>query len=144
MTRSFCLTRARWASSLSRASPWFCPARTLVREDYAHLHVRRTLLSLAYVPMIVNETLIGALEAATFDEALNEAELAGLVELVDYAAPAFSSATHYETERNSHLESISRLTQLYDVEKVFNSTLEMDELNPSSPPRCENSSKLRR
>jgi RND family efflux transporter MFP subunit len=103
---------------------------TLVREDYAHLHVRRTLLSLAYVPMIVNETLIGALEAATFDEALDEAELAGLVEFIDYAAPAFSSATHYETERNSHLASISRLTQLYDVEKVFNSTLEMDELNP--------------
>ena len=61
---------------------------------------------------------------------MDEAELAGLVELVDYAAPAFSSATHYEAERNSHLESISRLTQLYDVEKVFNSTLEMDELNP--------------
>ena len=51
-------------------------------------------------------------------------------ELVDYAAPAISSAIHYESERNSHLESISRLTQLYDVEKVFNSTLEMDELNP--------------
>ena len=28
------------------------------------------------------------------------------------------------------MASISRLTQLYDVEKVFNSTLEMDELNP--------------
>ena len=80
--------------------------------------------------MMVNETLIGAVEAATFDEELDEAEASGLVELVDYAAPAFSSATHYETERNSHLESISRLTQLYDVEKVFNSTLEMDELNP--------------
>ena len=102
----------------------------LVREDYAHLHARRTLLSLAYVPMVVNETLIGAVEAATFDEVMNEADLTDLVELVDYAAPAFSSATHYEIERNSHLESISRLTQLYDVEKVFNSTLEMDELNP--------------
>ena len=43
----------------------------LVREDYAHLHARRSLLSLAYVPMIVNQTLIGALEAATFDEAIN-------------------------------------------------------------------------
>ena len=44
--------------------------------------------------------------------------------------PHFRAPTHYEGERNSHLESISRLTQLYDVEKVFNSTLEMDELNP--------------
>jgi RND family efflux transporter MFP subunit len=102
----------------------------LVREDYAHLHARRTLLSLAYVPMVVNETLIGAVEAATFDEVMNEADLTDLVDLVDFAAPAFSSATHYEVERNSHLESISRLTQLYDVEKVFNSTLEMEELYP--------------
>ena len=110
--------------------PMLLSGANLVREDYAHLHARRTLLSLAYVPMVVNETLIGAVEAATFDEVINEADLAELVELVDYAAPAFSSATHYEAERNSHLESISRLTQLYDVEKVFNSTLEMDELNP--------------
>jgi RND family efflux transporter MFP subunit len=110
--------------------PLLLSGANLVREDYAHLHARRTLLSLAYVPLIVNETLIGAVEAATFDEAIDEADLAGLVELVEYAAPAFSSATHYEVERNSHLESISRLTQLYDVEKVFNSTLEMDELNP--------------
>jgi hypothetical protein len=93
--------------------PLLLSGTTLVREDYAHLHARRTLLSLAYLPMIVNETLIGALETATFDEALDDAELAGLAEFVEYAGPAFSSATHYEAERNSHLESISRLTQLY-------------------------------
>ncbi len=117
--------------SLAKNShPMLLSGANLVREDYAHLHARRTLLSLAYVPMVVNQTLIGALEVATFDEAINEVDLADLVELVDYAGPALSSATHYEAERNSHLESISRLTQLYDVEKVFNSTLEMDELNP--------------
>jgi RND family efflux transporter MFP subunit len=110
--------------------PMLLSGTKLIREDYAHLHARRTLLSLAYVPIIVNEVLIGALEAATFEEAINEADLAELVELVEHAGPAFSSAIEYETERNSHLESISRLTQLYDVEKVFNSTLEMDELSP--------------
>ena len=116
---------------LARESqPLLLSGSTLVREDYAHLHARRTLLSLACVPMMINESLIGAVEVATFDEELDESEASGLVELVDYAAPAFSSATRYEAERNSRLESISRLTQLYDVEKVFNSTLEMDELNP--------------
>ena len=116
---------------LARESqPLLLSGSTLVREDYAHLHARRTLLSLACVPMMINESLIGAVEVATFDEELDESEASGLAELVDYAAPAFSSATRYEAERNSHLESISRLTQLYDVEKVFNSTLEMDELNP--------------
>ncbi len=113
-----------------QSQPLLLSGANLVREDYAHLHARRSLLSLAYVPMIVNQTLIGALEAATFDEAINPSDLSGLVELVEYAAPAFSSATQHEAERNSHLASISRLTQLYDVEKVFNSTLEMDELNP--------------
>ena len=110
--------------------PMLLSGGNLVREDYAHLHARRTLLSLAYVPMIVNDILIGAVETASFDEVINEADLAGLVEWVEYAAPALSSASHYEAERNSHLESISRLTQLYDVEKVFNSTLEMEELSP--------------
>jgi len=38
--------------------PTLLSGTTLVREDYAHLHARRTLLSLAYVPMIVNETLM--------------------------------------------------------------------------------------
>ena len=57
---------------LARESqPLLLSGANLVREDYAHLHARRTLLSLAYVPMIVNETLIGAVEAATFDEVIN-------------------------------------------------------------------------
>ncbi|HVP42377.1 MAG TPA: GAF domain-containing protein, partial [Terriglobales bacterium] len=34
----------------------------------------------------------------------------------------------YENERNSQLESITRITQMYDLEKVFNSNLEMDDL----------------
>ena len=36
--------------------PMLLSGANLVREDYAHLHARRTLLSLAYVPMVVNET----------------------------------------------------------------------------------------
>ena len=68
-----------------------CPGRLRPPACPAHA------LSLAYVPMIVNEALIGAVEAATFNEVINEADLAGLVELVEHAAPAFSSATHYES-----------------------------------------------
>src|SRR6185436_7764678 len=34
----------------------------------------------------------------------------------------------YEEERHAALSSISRITQLYDVEKAVSSTLEMDEL----------------
>jgi len=102
----------------------------LRREDYAHLHTRRTLLTLCYLPLFVDEELIGALELASFGRPLKSSDLAPLSELLECAGPALLSAVKYEEERNSHLQSISRLAQLYDIEKVFNSTLEMDELMP--------------
>jgi len=108
-------------------------AENLRREDYAHLTVRRTLVSMAYLPLFNNqnqEVLVGALELASFEEPLTEELLSGLGELVQVAGPALGSAIAYEQERNSNLQSISRLAQFYDVEKVFNATLEMDELLP--------------
>ncbi len=113
-----------------RRKPLVFPGSELAREDYAHLHTRRTLLSLSYVPIVVDEELIGALEIATFDASMDQADLATLKELVEHTGPALASALAYEKERNSHLQSISRLAQLYDLEKVFNSTLEMDTLLP--------------
>lgn len=50
----------------------------LVREEYAHVNVRRTLLSLAYIPLLHDGGLIGAIEIFTFDSALNEAHLEAL------------------------------------------------------------------
>src|SRR5438105_6120432 len=114
-------------------SPLVSAAEDLRREDYAHLTVRRTLLSMAYLPLFNNqnqETLVGALEIASFEEPLTEELLSSLGELVQVAGPALGAAIAYEQERNSNLQSISRLAQFYDVEKVFNATLEMDELLP--------------
>src|SRR5215471_3039014 len=100
----------------------------LVREDYAHLHTRRTLQSLAYIPIIAGDKLIGALEVASFDGALTTEHISRLQDIAEYASPALASALEYEQERSTHLASISRLTQLYDLEKVFNSNLELDDL----------------
>src|SRR5438270_1740406 len=114
-------------------APLISSAEDLRREDYAHLTVRRTLLSMAYLPLFNNqnqETLVGALEIASFEEPLTEELLSSLGELVQVAGPALGAAIAYEQERNSNLQSISRLAQFYDVEKVFNATLEMDELLP--------------
>ena len=107
-----------------------CEASALAREDYAHLDIRRTLLSLSYIPLIVQDVLIGALEIAAFDAAFDEAALGPVVELADYAAVAIASALSYESERNGNLRTISRIAHLYDIEKVLNATLEMDELFP--------------
>ncbi len=102
----------------------------LVREQYAHLNVRRTLNSLAYLPLRMHGDLFGAIEILSFDGPIFETSLAALQSVTEVAASALADAVSYERERNSALSSITRITQLYDLEKVFSSTLELDQLLP--------------
>jgi GAF domain-containing protein len=122
------------AATLTRLAetrePLLFSGASLARELYAHLNVRRTIASLAYVPILLDEVLIGAIEAISFDCVLHENDIATLDELTELSALALATGLAYENERNSNLDSITRLTQLYDVEKVFNSTLQMSELMP--------------
>ena len=104
--------------------------KELVREEYAHLHVRRTVQSLAYLPLTSNGNLVGAVEIVSFDAEPRKATLSALQPMADVIAAALASASEYEQERHSTLSSITRLTQLYDIEKVLNSTLELDQLLP--------------
>ena len=103
---------------------------TLVREDYAHLNVRRTVKGLACVPLLYGEILTGAIEILSFDAPLRAPSLKGLQPLFEVAASALAASQAYERERNNSLNSLTRLTQFYDIEKVFSSTLEIDELLP--------------
>jgi RND family efflux transporter MFP subunit len=100
----------------------------LQREDYAHLDIRRTVTALAYVPLLVDEVLFGAIELVSYEESFPEAMLEAVHQVTELASPALVAARFYENERNASLHSISRVTQMYDLEKVFNSTLEMDDL----------------
>jgi RND family efflux transporter MFP subunit len=103
-------------------------ANQLLREDYAHLDIRRTVNSLAYMPLLMGQVLLGAIEVISFEEGFQEEVHEALDETAQLAAPALAAALSYESERNTNLHSISRIAQMYDLEKVFNSTLEMDEL----------------
>ncbi len=100
----------------------------LQREDYAHLDIRRTVTSLAYVPLVIDEVLFGAIELITYEQPFPPEMFEALQDIAELASPAIAAARSYESERNASLHSISRVTQMYDLEKVFNSTLEMDEL----------------
>src|SRR5436190_8403067 len=102
----------------------------LVREEYAHLNVRRTLHSLAYLPLKSKDDLIGTLEILSFDGEISLETLAALQSVADVGGSALADALDYEQERDSRLSSITRLSQLYDLEKVFSSTLEIDQLLP--------------
>ena len=100
----------------------------LKREDYSHLDIRRTVISLAYVPLMVRDTLIGAIELINYEKSFPDSVLSQLNDIAELAAPAIAIALSYESERNTSLHSISRVTQMYDLEKVFNSNLELDPL----------------
>jgi RND family efflux transporter MFP subunit len=114
----------------TRRSPLVFSCAQISREQYAHLDVRRTLRSLAYLPLESKGNLIGAIEILSFDADLNPETLRPLQPLVTISGSALATAQTYEAERNDSLASVSRLTQLYDLEKTFSSTLEMDELLP--------------
>ncbi|MBI2677538.1 MAG: efflux RND transporter periplasmic adaptor subunit [Candidatus Koribacter versatilis] len=114
-----------------KREPVVYEAAELAREDYAHLNVRRTIQSLAYVPLFVDdETLIGSIEIVSFGKQISEALVQPVLDAAEVAAIGLGSAIIYENERNQQLESITRVTQMYDLEKVFNSTLEIDALVP--------------
>jgi len=103
---------------------------TLDRGEFSHLDIRRKAVSLSYVPLIVDDVLVGAIEVIAYERALPAAALQWLSGLAEIVAPAMAAALAYESERDISLQSISRVTQMYDLEKVFNSTLELDELLP--------------
>jgi RND family efflux transporter MFP subunit len=105
-------------------------AAAIKREDYPHIDIRKSLLSLTYLPLIHNENLIGALEILAFEEEISAEAVEALLPAAEVAAAAITTAQAYEEERHGTMTSITRLTQLYDLEKVFSSTLEMDELLP--------------
>jgi len=102
----------------------------LARADYAHLDVRQNVTALSYVPMLRDEQLLGCVEIVSFAQAPAEEVLDQVAEIAAVGAVAFASAIAYATERNAGLTSVMRLTQLYDIEKVFNATLEMETLLP--------------
>lgn len=110
--------------------PLLFEGSALSREEYAHVNVRRTLHSLSYLPLIQNELLIGAIEILSFESTLSEKQLESLVAVAEVASAALHAAQTYQEEHRNTLGSITRLTQLYDIEKVFSSTLEMDQLLP--------------
>src|SRR3954470_15749070 len=100
------------------------------REKYQHLDVRRTVVSLAYVPILLDELALGMVELISFDHRMEAVDLEKLDDCVQYAAIALSAALAHENERNGQFQTINRLTQLYDLERSFNSTLKMDTLLP--------------
>ncbi len=116
--------------ALQSNSPVIFKGEALRRELYQHLDLRREVKAIAYLPLALDEVMVGAIEIISFAEPIHPEQLHLQHQLVELASLALATAISYEAERNSQFGTISRLTQLYDLERSFNSTLLMERLLP--------------
>jgi len=106
------------------------------REDYSHLHVSRSVKSVAYIPLLLEGQLIGAIELITFAAELKLQQVGELAPVVDLAAPSIVAAESAGAQRQELLDSVHRMSQLYDLEKSLNSTLELDQVIGQIPAKA--------
>jgi multidrug resistance efflux pump/transcriptional regulator with GAF, ATPase, and Fis domain len=105
------------------------------REDYAHLHITRSVASLAYVPLLSQDQLVGAIEILSFANVLEPGDLTELAPIFRLAPAALLAAEEVEGLRQNLFDSIHRLTQLYDLEKSLNATLDLDQVIAMIPEK---------
>lgn len=110
------------------ATPLLYNATRLQREEYAHLNVKRTIRSIAFLPFGQPGAFSGMFEVLAFGAELIPQQVVALQPLADLAATALSYSENEQNQKQELLDSVHRLTQLYDLEKSLNSTLELDDL----------------
>jgi RND family efflux transporter MFP subunit len=118
-----------------RKDPLVYSGAEVPREEYAHVNVARSIASLAYAPFSQAETLVGLIEVMTFVEPISAVDLDRLTEMLTLAGPAILSAEEFERQRQDLLDSVHRMTQLYDLEKSLNATLELDAVMAMVPAK---------
>ncbi|HEV2214627.1 MAG TPA: efflux RND transporter periplasmic adaptor subunit [Terracidiphilus sp.] len=77
------------------------------------------------------------MEIVSFRAVLGAADLESIAPIVSLAAVALHSAHQLEQERRDSLDSIHRMSQLYDLEKSLNATLELDEVSSLAPMKIQ-------
>ncbi|MGA3035429.1 MAG: GAF domain-containing protein [Terracidiphilus sp.] len=108
----------------------------LNREDYGHIHATRSIAAIAYLPVEFGGQLVGVLEIVAFSGAIDERQLVDLAPIVRLTGPALLSAEQFEQQRQTLLDSVHRMSQLYDLEKSLNATLEIDAVVTMTPKKA--------
>jgi GAF domain-containing protein len=115
--------------------PLLYNASKLQREEYAHLLVTRTVRSIAYLPIAQDDVLTGTFEVLAFGEEITSQQVIDLLPIAKLSATSLAAAQSEQSQRQELLDSIHRLTQLYDLEKSLNATLELDQLMDLIPAK---------
>jgi len=108
----------------------------LNREDYAHFNVSRSVGAIAYLPVGHEGQLAAVIEIILFSGDLTQRQLEDLAPISRLAAPALWSGELFEQQHHDLLDSIHRMSQLYDLEKSLNATLDMDAVIAMVPAKA--------
>jgi RND family efflux transporter MFP subunit len=108
----------------------------ILREDYSHLHISRSVSSIAYVPLLHGDELAGVVEILFFSGTPRLQDLEAIGPIIQLASPAILAAENSESQRQDLLESVHRMSQLYDLEKSLNSTLDFDAVTALIPEKA--------
>ncbi len=98
----------------------------ILREDYAHLSIARSISSIAYVPLLAGEDLAGAVEILFFSGTPKLQDFEAIAAVIQLAPAAILAGESADAQRQDLLDSVHRMSQLYDLEKSLNATLEME------------------
>ena len=107
----------------------------ILREDYSHLHISRSVSSIAYVPLLHGEELAGAVEILFFSGTPRLQDLEAIAPIIQLASPGIVAAENWESQRQDLLDSVHRMSQLYDLEKSLNATLDFDAVTVLIPEK---------
>ena len=118
-----------------RVEPMVYQGGEVPREAYAHVLVTRTIASLVYLPFAYAGRLAGVVGVLCFGAQLGPAEIAEVQEVVGVAGAAIATAEEIERQQQNLLDSVHRLSQLYDLERSLNATLELDEVIAMTPAK---------
>ena len=121
------------AAAIEDASPMRLSGKDIDRDTFIEFPApQRAAIQTALLAQFP-----GATEAAGVVEVLNRREgaftaddAAFLEAAARLASQADALLSGIESERHSQLETVERLTALYDIARIFNSTLELEQLMP--------------
>ena len=108
----------------------------ILREDYSHLSIARSVSSIAYVPLLVGEDLAGAVEILFFSGTPKLQDFEAIAPVIQLAPAAILAAESADVQRQDLLDSVHRMSQLYDLEKSLNATLEMEAVTALIPVKA--------
>ena len=108
----------------------------LSREDYAHFNASRSVGAIAYLAVELDGQLAVVLEIVIFSGTIKQKQLKDLAPVVRLVAPALLSGEQFDQQRQTLLDSVHRMSQMYDLEKSLNATLELDAVIAMIPAKA--------